>query len=100
METVINRANAHHKHLVPCPGTWAWALCSMVLQLVRRLAAVARLLAMSGLALTAGVGPVIAAEVTSFLGYRARPSGILLLTICAYWVLAGCHLKRQARRAA
>ena len=45
---------------------------------------------------SAGVGRLLA----SFLGYRARPSGILLLTVCAYWVLAGWRMKRQTRRAA
>ncbi len=66
MESVTNKANANHGHVVPCLGTWAWARCSMVPQLVRRLALVARLLALSGLALTVGVGTVIAAELPSF----------------------------------
>jgi high-affinity iron transporter len=35
-----------------------------------------------------------------FLGYRARPSGVLLLSVAAYWSFVVWRLKREDRRAA
>lgn len=35
-----------------------------------------------------------------FLGYRARPSGVLLLGVAAYWAFVVWRLKREDRRAA
>jgi high-affinity iron transporter len=35
-----------------------------------------------------------------FLGYRARPSGVLLLSVAAYWTFVVWRMKREDRRAA
>jgi high-affinity iron transporter len=43
-----------------------------------------------------GLGSVLA----DFLGYRARPSGILLLVFAAYWAMAAWQLKREGARVA
>ena len=43
-----------------------------------------------------GVGRLLA----SFLGYRAKPSGILLLVVATYWCFAVWQLKSENRRAA
>lgn len=43
-----------------------------------------------------GIGRLLA----DFLGYRARPSGILLLAVTLYWVFVFWHLKSGGRRAA
>jgi high-affinity iron transporter len=43
-----------------------------------------------------GLGSLLA----SFIGYRARPSGILLVSIAAFWALAIWQMRRSDRRAA
>lgn len=43
-----------------------------------------------------GIGRLLA----SFVGYRARPSGILLLALAAYWTFAFLRLRNDGRRAA